>query len=121
MFLSPLIKSPSLSYTILFAYLIIVLLHVKTKSTQNVLFRTTKHQRKKNQKNKKKQKQKKKQKKSIYPNSPFKDSFCVFDAYMHLFIIYVIDLLHVKNPPKQFFSELPDTKKKNQKKTNKKK
>ena len=48
MFLSPLIKSPSLSYTILFSYLIIVLLHVKTKSTQNVLFRTTKHQRKKN-------------------------------------------------------------------------
>ena len=53
MFLSPLIKSPSLSYTILFAYLIIVLLHVKTKSTQNVLFRTTKHQRKKQKKTKK--------------------------------------------------------------------
>ena len=74
----------------------------------------------KEKKTKKKNKNKKKQKKSIYPNSPFKDSFCVFDAYMHLFIIYVIDLLHVKNPPKQFFSELPDTKKKTKKKQTKK-
>ena len=69
----------------------------------------------------KKNKNKKKQKKSIYPNSPFKDSFCVFDAYMHLFIIYVIDLLHVKIHPNSSFQNYQKPKKENQKKTNKKK
>ena len=83
MFLPTLIKLPFLSKTNLITYLIIA---ACKKNPPKQFFSELPNSKEKYKKTTKKHKKKTK-KKSIHPNSPFKDSFCLFFyVSMHLYM-----------------------------------